>query len=183
MKKWAMFSLKVDDQIQLMLVHPSFAPRYVELVKDSYDDLAQWLVWPPFCKTVADFEGFVKRSLHDYADGKSMTCGMFYQNELVGNVSFNNINRQLKKVEIGYWLATGFQGKGIVTRVCQKLVDLAFNQLHFDKVEIQAASENTASRAVAERLGMSLEGVISNAEVVDGVMLSYAIYGLHRTKA
>lgn len=175
-----MFSLRVDEQIQLKLVHPSFAPLYVELVKENYDDLAEFLVWPPHCKTKADFEGFVKRMLHEYADGKSITCGIFYYDELAGNVCYKDIDHDLKKVEIGYWLAGKHQGKGIVTRVCRMLIDYAFDELKVDKVEISAATENKASRAVCERLGMTLEGVITNAENINGRIVDHAVYGLKR---
>jgi len=49
-----------------------------------------------------------------------------------------------------------------------------------NKVEISAAVDNAASRAVCERLGIELEGVITNAEKVGDRILTHAIYGLHR---
>lgn len=175
-----MFSLKIDKQIQLKLVHPSFAPLYVKLAKENYDDLAKWLVWPPHCQTEEDFSVFITQMLHEYADGKSMTCGVFFNDELVGNVCYKCIDHQLKKVEIGYWLASRYQGKGIVTRVCKMLVDYAFDELLMDKVEISAATGNKASRAVCERLGMTLEGVITNVENINGRIVDHAFYGLKR---
>ena len=42
------------------------------------------------------------------------------------------------------------------------------------------ATENLASRAICERLGMKLEGIISNAENLNGRIVDHAIYGLHR---
>ncbi|WP_332420376.1 GNAT family N-acetyltransferase, partial [Vibrio metschnikovii] len=60
-------------------------------------------------------------------------CGMIYQDKLVGNISFNSINHQLKKVEIGYWLSSEYQGKGIVSKSVSKLVDLAFTELDMEK--------------------------------------------------
>lgn len=49
-----------------------------------------------------------------------------------------------------------------------------------DKIEISAATENLASRAVCERLGMKLEGIISNAENIDGRIVNHAVYSLHQ---
>jgi ribosomal-protein-serine acetyltransferase len=72
------------------------------------------------------------------------------------------------------------QGHGIITRVCKKLIEIAFNELNIHKIEISAATENFASRAVCERLGMELEGIISNAENLNGRIVDHAIYGLHR---
>ncbi|WP_432454897.1 hypothetical protein ACRRS0_05420 [Agarivorans sp. QJM3NY_29] len=92
-----MFSLKVDNDIKLSLVQKSFAPIYAQLAQENLPYLEQWLVWPPHCKTEQDFASFIQKSLHDYADGKSMVCGVFYNEILVGNVSFNTINHELKK--------------------------------------------------------------------------------------
>ncbi|WP_432454898.1 GNAT family N-acetyltransferase [Agarivorans sp. QJM3NY_29] len=66
-----------------------------------------------------------------------------------------------------------------MTRVCKKLIDIAFDELQMHKVEISAATENLASRAVCERLGLKLEGVISNAENLNGRIVDHAIYALH----
>jgi ribosomal-protein-serine acetyltransferase len=181
-EKSSLFSRVIDEEIKLSLVQESFATMYVELVKDNFSYLEKWLAWPPHCKSKLDFISFIRKSLHDYADGKSMVCGIWFNEKIVGNVSFNTINHELKKVEIGYWLIESVQGNGIMTRVCEKLIDIAFSELGMHKIEISAATENLASRAVCERLGMKLEGVISNAENLNGRMVEHAIYGLHRTE-
>lgn len=173
-----MFYRQIDSEVKLALVHKSFAPRYAELAKDNFIYLQEWLAWPPHCKNKHDFEEFVQRSLIDYANGKSMVCGIFYQDELVGNVSFNSINNELKKAEIGYWLAQQYQGKGIMTRVCEALIDIAFKELNMLKVQISAAKGNIPSRRVCERLGMTLEGVITQEENLGGRIVDHAIYGL-----
>ena len=177
-----MFSTLVDDDIRLCLVQPSFAPRYAELVAAHNDYLSQWLAWPQKCNTEDAFRTFVSKSLHDYADGKSLTCAIEYQGEIVGNISFNAILHERKMVEIGYWLAEPWQGHGIITRACRFLIDYAFTALDMDKVQIAAAEDNKPSRAVCERLGMTLEGIISNQEKIGDRILAHAIYGLQRTQ-
>jgi len=175
-----MFSLQVDRELELALVQPSFAARYVELAKRDFDYLSQWLAWPPHCQTEAAFSEFIKRSLHDYADGKSMTCALIYCGEVVGNISFNKISHSLKSVEIGYWVSSRYQGKGIVTRGVTALIEMAFNQLEMEKVQISAAEGNQPSRKVCERLGFALEGVISHAENLNGRIVDHAIYAMHK---
>lgn len=49
-----------------------------------------------------------------------------------------------------------------------------------EKVEISAAVENAASRAVCERLGCELEGIITRNENLNGRIVDHAIYGLER---
>ncbi|OCH06362.1 GNAT family N-acetyltransferase [Aliivibrio fischeri] len=173
-----MFTLKVDNELNLALIEPSFAPKYFDIVSRQRAYLSQWLVWPPHADSEAFFHSFITKSLLDYAEGKSMVCGMIYQGELVGNISFNSINQNLKTAEIGYWLNEDFQGKGIITRCVSKLIDLAFNELGLNKVQISAAVDNQPSRAVCERLGMTLEEIITSSESLNGRIIDHAIYGL-----
>ncbi|ACJ30247.1 Ribosomal-protein-serine acetyltransferase [Shewanella piezotolerans WP3] len=175
-----MFTLEVDSGLTLTLVEKTFAAKYLKIVSQQRAYLSQWLVWPLLAHDEVFFEGFIEKSLHDYAIGKSLVCGMIYDGELVGNVSFNTINQSLKKVEIGYWLSAEHQGKGIVSRSVAKLIDLAFTELQMEKVEIFVATENKASRSVCERLGFELEGVITRAEQLNGRTYDHAAYGLSR---
>jgi len=171
---------KIDQALTLTLVEPSFAKTYYEIVQAERDYLSQWLVWPPYADSENFFISFVNKSLRDYADGKSLVCAMIYHGQLIGNVSFNTICHELKKVNIGYWLSANYQGKGIVTRSVAKLISHAFNQLGMEKIEISAATENFASRNVCQRLGFTLEGTISNSEHLNGRIISHAIYGLKK---
>lgn len=175
-----MFSIPVDDEIELQLLNPAFAPVYVDLVAENYDYLAKWLAFPPHCKEEKDFLAFIRKSLHDYADGKSLVCAIFYRDTLIGNCSFNTINTELKRAEIGYWIAEKYQGNGIVTRVCRKLIELAFYQYELEKVVISAAVDNVSSRAVCERLGMRLEGIESHSEKIGDQILSHAHYAIFK---
>ncbi len=177
-----MFKLVVDDEITLYLENKAFAERYLELVEESNEHLSEWLGWPRHCKTKNDFEEFVKGSLHKYADGKAMSCAIEYRKQIVGNCAFNSINHNLKTVEIGYWIGKQYQGNGVITRVCRYLIDYAFSKLDIEKVQIAAAEDNHPSRAVCERLGMRLEGIITNREKVGDRVLNHAIYGIHRTE-
>lgn len=177
-----MFRFNIDNEISLSLIHEQFSARYVELVSECNEYLSEWLAWPRLCKTQGDFKAFIRQSLHKYADGKNITFAILYHGEIVGNISFNTIDHELKKVEIGYWIGEKHQGNGIITRSCQFLIDYAFTTLKMQKVQISAAEHNEPSRAVCERLGMKLEGVITHSEKIGGKVLSHAIYGLHRNK-
>jgi len=176
-----MFTLEVEKGLQLALIEPAFAAKYFEIVSREREYLGQWLAWPLHADGEAFFEGFVQKSLHDYADKKSLTCAMIFQGELVGNISFNSVNHSLKKVEIGYWLSKEYQGNGIVTKSVSKLIDMAFVEFAMEKVQISAAEGNRASRNVCERLGFSLEGIITRAENLNGRIVDHAVYGLSRS--
>ncbi|MEZ5476578.1 MAG: GNAT family protein [Thiolinea sp.] len=175
-----MFTLDIEAGLALALVQPSFATRYLEIVSRERDYLSQWLAWPQHADSEDFFLTFIRKALHDYADGKAMTCAIIFHDQVVGNISFNTINHSLKKVEIGYWLSSRYQGQGIVTKSVAKLIDRSFHELGMEKVQISAAADNTPSRKVCERLGFELEGVITRSENLNGRVVDHAVYGLRK---
>lgn len=173
-----MFKASVDKDISIALIGQHHAAALFQLVDSNRDFLRNWLPWVDGTKHQSDTEDFIRFSLHQYADEKSMVCVIEYQQQVAGVVGYNTISKDLSKVELGYWLAPDFNGKGIMTRCCRYLIDYAFDELNIDKIQIAAAEDNLASRAVIERLGLSLEGTINNAENVNGRVLNHAVYGL-----
>ncbi|MEJ2043279.1 MAG: GNAT family protein [Reinekea sp.] len=176
-----MFKMKVDDEISLCLTSPKYAERMHYLVDVDRDYLSQWLDWPQYTRRPADHAMIATSHLKQYAEGKSMPCCIEYQGEIVGAAGFNTIEEALQRTQVGYWLASAYQGKGIMTRVCRKLIDVAFHELNLHKVQLAAGEGNMPSRAVAERLGMKVEGIITNAESVNDQIINHVIYGLHRS--
>lgn len=175
-----MFTLELEHGLELALVKPGFAKSYLAILERDREYLARWLTWPYQARNEEFFQEFVKRSLRDYADGKSLTCAMLKDGAVVGNVSLNTIDHSLKKAEIGYWICSEQQGKGIVTRSVAKLIEIAFGELGMEKVQISAAVDNAPSRKVCERLGFKLEGVITRSENLNGIVVDHAVYGLSR---
>jgi RimJ/RimL family protein N-acetyltransferase len=64
------------------------------------------------------------------------------------------------RFEIGYWVRHSAQGRGLVTEALQTLARFAFDGLRARRVEVRMSSANQRSRAVAERCGFTLEGVL-----------------------
>lgn len=175
-----LFKLNVDSEIKLVFLTEALAEPLFTLVDSDRDHLTQWLPWPPHIKKVEDTSHFIKNSTIDFAEGRGMVCAIEYRGEVVGVISYNKILRSLKKVEIGYWLSSKHQGKGIITRSVEHLTRYAFDHLEMEKVEIAAASENRSSRRICERLGFKLEGIIKNAENLHGKLVDHAIYGIYK---
>jgi len=173
-----MYTQKIDGELSLAMLEPSFARAYLSIVETERDYLGRWLTWPAHAEDEAFFSAFIHRSLISYAEGTSIICAMIYEGELVGNISLHNIEMSVGRAEIGYWVRESSQGKGIVTRAVNALLAKAFGELALHKVEIRAAVENAPSRRVSERLGFTLEGVITRAERVNDRVVDHAVYGL-----
>lgn len=178
-----MFQHKIDDELQLIFLHQAFAQELYDLVDKNRDYLSKWLLFPPLTNSVDDIKAFIKRSVTAFADQQTMVCGIQQDGNLVGVIGFHKILKSVKKVEIGYWLAQEHQGNGIMFRACQSMIDYAFNELDVEKIEIRAASKNTASRSICEKLGFTLEGIITHCENLHGHIVDHAVYGLHKNRA
>jgi len=64
--------------------------------------------------------------------------------------------------EIGYWLRSGATGRGVMTAVARALTDLAFSSSNTERVAIRCDVANTASAAVARRLGFTLTDTVDH---------------------
>lgn len=81
-------------------------------------------------------------------------------------------------VELGYWLDSALQGKGIVTQACRTMMQHAFEEHHMQKVVISFAIDNPRSRAIAERLGFLQEGILRQVVRLHNRSVDGVFYGL-----
>ncbi|MGY3926861.1 GNAT family N-acetyltransferase [Aeromonas simiae] len=177
-----MFAWPLDEDLSLIFLRPEMSTELFTLCRDNRDYLGQWLPWPPLLRHVDDMGLFIRHAIEGFARGESLHCALEYQGEVVGAIAYNQIDRRLGVVVIGYWLAERCQGKGIITRACRALIQHAFEQMGMEKVAINTAVDNQASRAVCERLGFQLEGINRNAERLQRGMVDHACYGLLRAE-
>ncbi len=177
-----LFKHMVDSEIQLVFLHESLAEDIFKLVDSDRTYLSKWLPWVNSTKSSDDTKHFIKDSISKYANGTMMTCVIEYQQNIVGLIGYNLIDQSLQKVEIGYWLSSRYQGNGIITRSCNFLIDNAFQNMQMDTVQISVAKNNRPSRKVCERLGLVLEGIISNSGKVNNQIHDHAIYSIKKKK-
>lgn len=173
-----MFVHKIDENLSLKLIEWNDAERIFELTDQSRSYLREWLPWVDGTTKVEDSQEFIKICLKGYAENKSMNTVIVFDGEIVGVAGFNSINWSNKTVQIGYWLAEGYQGKGIMTKTAKALTDYAFSRLHLNKVEIRAAVGNQKSRGVPARLGFVEEGIIRQAEWLYDHYTDHVVYGI-----
>jgi ribosomal-protein-serine acetyltransferase len=81
--------------------------------------------------------------------------GIFAHNRLAGAIGMRGFESPVRAVSIGYWLSQEAQGRGLMTRSVAALIRMAFETYDMNQVIIRAASGNTRSRAIPERLGFT----------------------------
>ena len=83
-----------------------------------------------------------------------------------------------RNCSIGYWIEQRYQGKGIMTRCCESMLDYLFDDLGLHRVTIQCGVANTKSCAIPERLGFTREGLIREGEWVNDRWLDLLSWGM-----
>ncbi|CAM3478707.1 GNAT family protein [Hydrogenibacillus schlegelii] len=172
-----MFELIADEEVALKPLSYREVPALYALTDRHRDRLSVWLPWVRR-HTLTDTYAFVDQSMAQLRRNEGFQAGIFYRGTLVGVIGYHRIDWENKKTSLGYWLDPTVQGRGIMTRAARTMVDHAFFHLGLNRLEIRAATENTRSRRVAERLGFTLEGIIREAEWLGDRFVDHAVYGL-----
>lgn len=133
------------------------------------EHVARWMAWADGDYGLPQADEFIANCLADYAAPVEPENVVEYAIEVdgrpVGAMGVPRSSVAQQEYEIGYWLSAPLTGRGIVTRCAQALTDYLFAERHAHRVQIAAFGGNTASRAVAERLGFTLEGVFREARL------------------
>ncbi|MDJ0318655.1 GNAT family N-acetyltransferase [Arthrobacter antibioticus] len=82
--------------------------------------------------------------------------------------------------ELGWSLAPKAQGAGFATEAARMVLNMAFGELGFHRLEARLDLRNSTSAAICERLGMQLEGVHRDCSYQKGEWISDAVYAALR---
>jgi RimJ/RimL family protein N-acetyltransferase len=96
---------------------------------------------------------------------------------LVASVGLHRTDWALPKTEVGYWVRSSETGKGYASEGVVALTSWALQTLGARRVELVADEQNAGSRAVAERCGFRLEGILGNVmRAPDGTLRNSCVY-------
>ncbi|MCG8574978.1 MAG: GNAT family N-acetyltransferase [Flavobacteriales bacterium] len=86
----------------------------------------------------------------------------------------------IKNVELGYWVAEPFWGKGIATGAVRKILEYAFENLDVDRVFAKAFGSNIGSQKVLTKNGFRLEACFPKTLFKDGEYYDDMVFGFRR---
>lgn len=86
--------------------------------------------------------------------------------ELAGSCGFTSPPEQ-NKVELAYWVFQEFEGRGIATEACKKLVEKSISANPNVIITAKTAPEINASVAILKKNGFQYEGVVQDHEIGD----------------
>ena len=79
---------------------------------------------------------------------------------LVSSVGPGSIRRAERIAEFGFWTVKRWRGRGYTVEAVRAVAEWAFTELGMERLTWMADVDNVASRAVAERVGFTIEGLL-----------------------
>ena len=149
-------------------------------VKESIDELSLWMPWATKNYNRADSKEFITYSLKAWEDETEFSFFVFDKEtkKLVGGCGLNQIDRQNKKANLGYWIRTNETGKGYATKAALLTAWFGLDDLKMNRIEIIASTENLASLKVAKRTGAHKEAILKRRLMVKNNSHDAALYAI-----
>ncbi|MBL7703286.1 MAG: GNAT family N-acetyltransferase [Ferruginibacter sp.] len=172
--------IQVDDTISLEFLEDIHAESLYNLVNANRSYLREWLPWVDNMQSVANFTWYINDTKRRAEAKTDFGFAIIIEKNIVGRIGLHHINQTNKIAEIGYWLASGKQGSGIITKCCRAIINYGFTQLGLNRIEIKCGTGNDKSRAIAEKLQFKQEGILRKAELLNGKFIDLYLYSLLR---
>lgn len=158
-------SIVYKNFIELGLLSPKDAPAIFQAVQESRESLRKFMSWAHFdadliqtCSIFADFEAKslkgeeVNFAGFDAHSGEFLFCAGLTPDSRLNKSAF----------DIGYWVSSKYQNRGIGTIAAKILTVLAFRHFQADRVSIVCNPDNQASLRIINKCGFHFEGTLRN---------------------
>lgn len=86
----------------------------------------------------------------------------------------------IKNMEMGYWLAEPYWGKGIMSEAIRQMVDYGFRNWDITRIFARPFGTNIGSQRALEKAGFVLEGRFEKTLYKNGEFLDELIYAIRK---
>jgi ribosomal-protein-serine acetyltransferase len=163
-----MLSLPLAEGAELRSLEPWNAAEFAAHIDKARTYM---LPWVPFAASVVDEDSgreFIQRYADRVPKDDGRLYGIWVDGELKGGTLFRVWEPRMRVCEVGVWLEPSVTGRGLITRAVTHMIDWAVCVRGMHRVEWHASSANKPSLAVAQRLGLTRDGVLREAAELGG---------------
>jgi len=142
-------------------------------------DEALWRWTLGHVRTREDMRAYLEVALNGRTEGTTLPFAILAQpsGQVVGSTRFGNIDRENRRVEIGWtWIGRRWQRTAVNTEIKYLMLRHAFETLGCVRVEFKTDTLNQTSRRAILRLGAKEEGILRRHMITDGGRIRDTVY-------
>lgn len=177
-----MIALSLKNNFSLSNVQPTDAIAYVEHLNDPLiHETTQNIPYPYTKQHATQWIGHVTNITNHF--GKPHLLAIRNpQAQSIGSIGIGQLDDKYPYVvELGYWLASSYWGRGIMTEAVRAFINYAFTELGSLRLWTQVFEFDVRSRRVLENNGFKLEGIQRQHIHRNGKFIDDYLYGLLKT--
>ena len=155
-----------DKAIGALVTVQAYRPDHIEKLGDavieSIEELSKYETWCHPGYTWEEAAKYVNWWRHAWANQSAFYFAVEENTtgEFLGSCGLSDYLSEHRRAGLGFWIRTSRTGQGFATEAAQLVGKLGFEDLGLQRIEIETAVDNFASRRVAEKLGCKFEGVL-----------------------
>jgi ribosomal-protein-alanine N-acetyltransferase len=101
--------------------------------------------------------------------------------EIIGSIGLHpQADIMIRNMELGYWVAEPFWGRGIVTAAISQMVDYCFSTFEVTRIFARVFGSNIGSQRALEKAGFVLEARFSGTIFKNGRVEDELIYAVRK---
>lgn len=176
--QYAMNAIPLPDDFGLRPLRADDAPDIFTAIDTQREHLGRWLPFVAATHRVEQTREVVAAML---ADPANPVFTLRVGDAFAGLIGFKSADSTTLTIEIGYWLRSEYQGRGLMTAAAEALCRMAFGQMGMENVEIKCAAGNLRSNRIPLRLGFRLDRIeVRGEQLADGEFTDLNVYRLPR---
>jgi len=171
------------DEFTIRTYLPGDGAALQSATVSSYEHLRPWMPWATTEQTLDESEALCRRFYAKYLTNEDYVLGVWLGDKLAGGTGFHlrHGGREQRTVEIGMSIRGSAAGSGLGTRVLAAMLRWGFDAWGWERIVWLCDTRNTASVRVAEKNGLTREGVLRSDQLdVHGARRDTYLYAILR---
>lgn len=159
------------------------APALYEAARESTSDVFPWLPWCHPQYTLEEAEGWTATRPRLFSEAVEYNFVIVdAAQRFLGGCGLNQINRDHRFANLGYWVRSSAAGQGIAPAAVRRLAAFAFGSTDLIRLEIVCAVDNVRSQRAAEKSGAIREGTLRHRLLLHGRPHDAVMYSIVRSQ-
>lgn len=175
-----MFAIPLGPDAELRPLEPWQAPEFLAHMDRARSHTDPWIPWATRSTSLNTARSTLQGYAAKQASDSGRIFGIWLAGTLVGGCMFVSFDAAAGNCEIGVWTEAAGEGRGLVTAAVRHLLDYALAERDLQRAEWHNSTVNVRSRAVAERVGMTFEGVMRSQFPHNGVRQDKEVWSMLR---